>query len=462
MGKLFNKFFIAFIFLGFFSFIAYYQDILNFSVNLGSLEGQQATSRQPQPKQIQIKARQNSAEYEYSDYENVATVEATRFVSETVKYGDHISKVLRRIKLSEADIKAVANSPDVLAKLSTIFNADAVTAYIGDNNLLVGFDYSRKLDRIEYEFSRRGNSFIMTNENQPQIDWDRKYYYGVVTDSLYSTVKDLGLPPSIVIKLIEIYRWDVDFTQLGENDWFNILLEEKYLDTEHIGYGEIVYAKLSIGGKKLPAIRFENNLGKAEYYFPSGQSLRKEFLRYPLKMDEKDIKVSSKFGPRIHPIKNRSALHEGVDYAVPRGTMVLASGDGKILKIKKNSPTAGNYIVIKHKRGYVTRYLHLSGFASDIREGTVVKQGQLIGYVGQTGGVTGPHLHYEYRDLKKRSDSKVKGRAIDPTTVDFEHNHTIRYDKKARFHGVVGLLTKELHIDTRVINMASERFSRIK
>jgi len=185
----------------------------------------------------------------------------------------------------------------------------------------------------------------------------------------------------------------IDFmldTRVGDS--FNVLYDERHLDGEFIGNGSIQVAQFINQGESYTAIRYVNLNGDVDYYNPRGESMRKAFIRNPVDF----TRISSNFTlSRRHPILNTIRAHKGTDYAAPTGTPVVASGDGRVTWASRNG-SFGNLVVIQHGERFETKYAHLSSYARGVRVGSRVKQGDIIGYVGATGGATGPHLHYEF------------------------------------------------------------------
>ena len=214
---------------------------------------------------------------------------------------------------------------------------------------------------------------------------------GVIEDSLFLSGQRAQLPDRIIMELANIFGWDIDFIfDIREGDSFALIYEEKYLDGELLGSGNILAAKFVNRGKVYRAVRFEDQHGDAAYYSAEGISMRKAFLRAPLDV----FRISSGFNlKRKHPIHKMIKAHRGVDYAAPTGTPVFAAGDGKVIESGFSSAN-GNYVFIKHGQTYITKYLHLH--KRSVKTGDSVKQRQVIGSVGATGYATGPHLHYEF------------------------------------------------------------------
>ena len=216
---------------------------------------------------------------------------------------------------------------------------------------------------------------------------------GIIDNSLFVAAQQAKLPENIAMELAGIFGWDIDFAlDIRHGDQFALLYEELYLDGERIGTGNILAAEFSNNGKVYQAVRYTDQQGRTDYYSPDGHSMRKTFLRSPVSFS----RISSRFSMgRKHPILNRIRAHKGVDYAAARGTPIKATGNGKIvLRGKKGG--YGKTVVIKHGSNYSTLYAHLNSYTRDLRTGSRVQQGKIIGYVGSTGLATGPHLHYEF------------------------------------------------------------------
>jgi murein DD-endopeptidase MepM/ murein hydrolase activator NlpD len=226
----------------------------------------------------------------------------------------------------------------------------------------------------------------------------------------------------LAMQLSDIFAWDIDFTtDLRDGDTFKIVVEALYLDGEFKKYGDILAAEFVNNGETYRAYRFEHN-GKAGYYDEEGKSLRKAFLKAPLSFR----RISSGFSlGRFHPILKIYRPHHGLDYAAPAGTPVSAMGDGTVIFAGKKGQY-GNLVIIRHPNGYKTYYGHLSKFGKDIKKGTKVEQGQIIGYVGSTGLATGPHLHYELR---------IRNRPVNPVTVKSLKGTSIPEKLMAEFRG---------------------------
>jgi len=213
---------------------------------------------------------------------------------------------------------------------------------------------------------------------------------GSISSSLFLAGKQAGLNDGMVMKLANLFGWDIDFVlDIREGDSFLLIYEKIYRDGSFLRDGEIIGATFVNQGEKFQAIRFDID-GQAQYFAPDGHNMRKAFLRAPLNFSY----ISSSFNPRrYHPILKRVKAHNGIDYKAPRGTPVYTAGDGKVLRSAYNKYN-GHHVFVQHANSIVTKYLHFT--KRTVKKGQRVKQGQVIGYVGSTGMSQAPHLHYEF------------------------------------------------------------------
>lgn len=217
---------------------------------------------------------------------------------------------------------------------------------------------------------------------------------GVIKSSLFAATDGANVPDSVAIQIAEIFAYDIDFHRdLRKEDRFKVVYESHYSIGEPTGTGRVLAVEFVNKGKPYQAVYFEANDKERGYYTPEGKNLRREFLRSPLKFS----RISSGFSrSRYHPVLKKWRAHKGVDYAAPRGTPVRATANGTVA-VSTRQRGYGKLIILKHRGRYSTAYAHLSAFAKGLRKGKRVNQGDIIGYVGSTGMVTGPHLHYEFR-----------------------------------------------------------------
>lgn len=217
---------------------------------------------------------------------------------------------------------------------------------------------------------------------------------GTIDASLFLAGQRAGLSNKIIMQLVEIFGWDVDFAlDIRKGDRFAVVYEELYKDGAKLRDGNILAAVFTNQGKSTRIVRYEYPDGRGAYFTPEGVSIRRAFLRSPVNY----TRITSRFSfKRKHPKLHKFRAHRGVDYAAARGTPIKASGDGKVDFIGRKGGY-GKTIVLRHGATYTTLYAHMSRFARGMRRGKRVSQGQTIGYIGSTGLATGPHLHYEFR-----------------------------------------------------------------
>lgn len=249
-------------------------------------------------------------------------------------------------------------------------------------------------------------------------------FKGVVTSSLWESALEAQMNPTLISELAEIFAWQVDFArEVQEGDRWRLSVEEELINGEHIGWGEILSAEYVNRGETHTAILFRQGDKDMGYFTPEGESLRRMFLKSPIQYG----RISSRFQKkRFHPVLKISRPHLGVDYAAPTGTPIRAVGDGVVAAIGYNGG-AGNMINIRHNSTYSTAYKHLSRYASGLKKGSRVQQGQTIGYVGSTGLSSGAHLHFEFY---------VNGRFVDPMGQKFPTADPISRSRLAEFYEV--------------------------
>lgn len=247
-----------------------------------------------------------------------------------------------------------------------------------------------------------------------QIITGQKTASGVISISLWHTIKEKNLNPALVNDLSEIFAWSIDFFGLQKGDSFKIIYEEQYVDSTSIGISKIYAAWFNHMGEDFYAIPFVQN-DRESFYDIEGNSLKKAFLKAPLRFS----RISSGFSnSRLHPILKIRRPHHGVDYAAPIGTPVHAIGDGKIIKTGYYGG-AGRMVKIRHNSVYTTAYLHLSRYGRGIKSGKYVKQGDIIGYVGSSGLSTGPHLDFRfYKQGHPINPLKVKAPPVEPVSKE--------------------------------------------
>lgn len=244
---------------------------------------------------------------------------------------------------------------------------------------------------------------------------------GRIERALFEAAEEAGLPDQLTTKLAEIFGWDIDFAlDTGPGDAFTVIYQQRYWLGRKLADGPILAAEFVNRGRTYRAIAYRGENGRLEYYSPTGRNLKRAFLRTPVKFS----RVSSPFSAsRYHPILKLRRAHNGVDYAAAPGTPVRATAAGRVALLGWNGGY-GKTIVLDHGEAQSTLYAHLSDFRRELKAGDRVTQGEIIGYVGQTGLANGPHLHYEFR---------VNGHYKDPLTYDFASGEPLRPDEREAF-----------------------------
>lgn len=254
----------------------------------------------------------------------------------------------------------------------------------------------------------------------------KRYADVTINTSLWVDMREAGVSPELIISLSDIYAWTVDFFGLQKGDRFRVLYDERLCDGEVVAVDTVRYAIFTRNKQDLPSIMFNQGDGGNIYWNEKGESMRKAFLKAPLKFS----RISSGFSyARRHPVTRKVQPHTGVDYAAPKGTPVMTIGDGTITSMKYEG-AGGNTIRIRHNSVYSTAYLHLSGYAKGLKVGQRVRQGQVIGYVGSTGRSTGPHLDFRvWKNGSAINPLKMQSPPAEPIKKQHMEAFTAVYDK---------------------------------
>ena len=311
--------------------------------------------------------------------------------------------------------------------------ADALNYVLSGLRLPVSYDRDVLVDRNE------DGGFVAREVILPLED-EVVRVEGTIDSSLFVNARDAGVPISVLIELVRIFSFDVDFQRdIWRDDKFEVMFErQRNDDGVVVNNGEILYAKLALRGTELPLYRFENSEGNIDYFNEKGEGVRKALMKTPID----GARLSSRFGKRKHPILGYTRQHSGVDFAAPKGTPIYAAGDGSVVQAGTNGG-CGKYIKIRHNGTYSTAYAHLNGFARGVRQGKRVRQGQVIGYVGSTGRSTGPHLHYEIHR---------EGRKINPLGLKLPSGEKLKGDRLASF------LQHRKNLDVQYSELAGPQF----
>ena len=309
-----------------------------------------------------------------------------------VKKGDTLSAIFKRHSLSSSTLYKIVNSGKEAKKLTRIKPGQTFTIALDKDNQVNALEFA--ISKVETLIVKRNDDKFTAHIETRDVDIVQQFTTATINNSLFSAGQKAGLNSAMIMKLAHIFGWDIDFAlDIRKGDSFAVLYEEKYINGEKIGYGNILSAEFVNNGKLFRAIRYTDASGHTDYYSEDGLSMRKAFLRTPVEFS----RISSRFSSgRKHPVLNRIRAHKGVDYAASRGTPIKAVGDGKVI-FKGRKGGYGKVLILQHGSKYTTLYAHLNSYNKKLRNGSRVKQGQTIAYVGSTGLATGPHLHYEFR-----------------------------------------------------------------
>jgi murein DD-endopeptidase MepM/ murein hydrolase activator NlpD len=330
----------------------------------------------------------------------------------TIQNGDSLARIFTKFNLSESTLYDITHANKFGVEFARITPGKMLEFKNDKSGNLEQLIYPR--NETETLVATRSNQGFSVELMRKEIMTGISSAQAVIDSSLYIDGKEAGLSDKLIMKLADIFAWDIDFAlNLRSGDQFTVLYETVYLDGKEITTGNIIVAEFINKGNKFTAVRFEDKKGNSNYYTPDGKSMRKAFLRTPVDF----ARISSHFNlKRKHPVLNRIRAHKGVDYAAKTGTAVKTTGKGKIT-YRGHKGGYGRVVIVQHGQRYSTLYAHLSKYKYGLKVGSSIEQGQIIGYVGMSGLATGPHLHYEFR---------VNGAHRNPLTIKLPHDQPIK------------------------------------
>jgi murein DD-endopeptidase MepM/ murein hydrolase activator NlpD len=338
-----------------------------------------------------------------------------------VNRDQNLGQILQKYTLPERALSQLLLYADRVFDLRKIRHGNNYTAFISQDTLnkLQYFVYEHSpVEYVIFDFT----DSVEVSLRQKEVITKQKKVDGEIITSLWDAITKNNINPLVALQLSEMYAWTVDFFGLQPGDHFTVVYDELYVDSVSIGLGKIYAASFNHVGKELLAIPFIQDSVET-YYDAEGNSLRRAFLKAPLRFN----RISSRFsGSRLHPILKIRRPHYGVDYAAPSGTPVYAIGDGRIIMASYQSG-AGRVVKVRHNGVYTSTYMHLSGFGKGITTGKYIRQGELLGYVGTTGLSTGPHLDFRV---------SRNGSPIDPLRMESPPVDPVRPDKLVAFESV--------------------------
>ena len=321
-----------------------------------------------------------------------------------IKSGETFDKILNQYLVDKKEIKDIKESLFKKVNINKLNTNQKIQIIVDQTNNKIK-EFTFQISNTERIYLSRDNKDAKFNQKILTIKLDKKIIFkeNTILQSLYKAATDQKIPPNTIIEFARIYGFQVDFQRdIRKEDKFQIMYEV-FIDKNKkvIETGEIIFANLKLSGQNNSLYFFdkEDVLG---HYDKNGKSVQKALMKTPIN----GARLSSSFGLRKHPIDGFTKMHRGTDFAAPKGTPIMASGNGIIKKVGWCGG-GGNCIKIRHNSTYETVYAHMSKFARGMKTGVRVKQGQTIGFVGSTGKSTGPHLHYEVIVNGKKVNSQT-------------------------------------------------------
>ena len=340
----------------------------------------------------------------------------------TISSGENLSGIFASLGFRAGDLANILIADQRQRPiLETVSPGDELIFRVDSDGVLQQLDYYYNSTRF-VRYQRRADSNRFDSEHHSaQLESTLSYLQGSINSSFYVDALASGLNAAQIMDMAQIFAYDIDFAyQLRPGDSFGMLYEQHYKEGAPLDHGPILLAEFNVGGKQLTAIRFVDKDGVAGYFTPEGKAMKTRFLRVPLEF----TRISSGFSrARKHPILNVTRKHTGVDYVAPYRSEIFSVGQGTVEFIGRKGDY-GNTLIIDHGDGYSTLYAHLYGFARGLKRGSRVQQQQVIGYLGNTGLSTGPHLHYEFR---------INGKHLDPQRVKLPRAHKLNKQELPEF-----------------------------
>ncbi|MBI3178055.1 MAG: M23 family metallopeptidase [Deltaproteobacteria bacterium] len=333
-----------------------------------------------------------------------------------LRSGQTVAAALSEVGAADDEVNEALSSMRSLIQFRRLKPGDVLKARFDADDKLVSLDVHANLrERIRADQGEQGWA---ARPLEVRIDSQQAHVSGEIKSSLWETLVGQGERPSLVLALVDVFAWDIDFySEIYPGDTFRVLVEKEYIDSKLYDYGAILAAEFVTAGIVHRAFRFEGSEGRVGYYDEEGRSLRKMLLKSPLQYGN----VTSSFGKRLHPVLGYTRAHNGIDYGVPTGTPVWSVGDGRVMRAGWFG-AYGRLVEVRHANGWMSQYAHLSKLS--VKPGEWVTQKQVIGQVGSSGLATGPHLHYGLL----RS-----GGFVNPATQSFERGKSLAGTELGRF-----------------------------
>lgn len=329
-----------------------------------------------------------------------------------VASGDTVSSILEREGVPGTEIRSSIEALQVVFNPRHLKSGQEIVIAYDTQKTFSGFTVRLDVDE-EIEVTRNDAGRFEARAVSRELATRLVRVDGRIESTLYGSALKAGLPIQVLYDMIYAYSFDIDFQRdIRQGDRYSVVYEQFLDDRQNVvRNGEIQYAELEVLGIERKLYRYSDILGESDFYDETGKTVRKQLLKTPVDVP----RLTSGYGMRKHPIYGYDKVHRGLDFGAPEGTPIRAAGDGIITAMTYND-TYGNHILIGHPNEYSTLYAHMSAYGRGLKRGIRVKQGQIIGYVGATGLVTGPHLHYEVR---------VRGVQVNPSSLKFPPGKTL-------------------------------------
>nr|WP_127846036.1 peptidoglycan DD-metalloendopeptidase family protein [Psychroflexus aestuariivivens] len=401
--------------------------LIAFSGILFHLSCAEDITEESKPEKVNIKSEPKVSPKAYG-----FNLDEFEVVRDTVKRGDTFGVIMDKYGVGPGKVYQIVNKiPDSIMNFKRINQGKPYTILKSKDSTSALQHFIYENSRINYSVLSLTDSIFAKKANKP-VTIKQKSTSGVISSSLSAAIDEAGLDYLLTNRFADIYQWSVDFFKLQKGDQFKLIYKEKYIDdTIYAGLESIDAAVLKHKGREFYAFDFEIDTltGRTDYFDENAKTLRSFFLKAPLKFS----RISSRYTRRrFHPVQKRWKAHKGTDYAAGTGTPIWSTADGVVIK---SSYTSGNgkYVKIRHTNKYTTQYLHMSRRA--VKVGEYVKQGEIIGYVGQTGLATGPHVCYRFW---------VNGRQVDPYKQDLPDAEPMKEELKPKYFEFIKPLKTQL------------------
>lgn len=364
---------------------------------------------------------------------SVAASSDLPFVHEDrVRRGDTLETIFQRLGVNDAEAsRFMRKSDEGRQALRQLRAGKPVTATVAPDGSLIDLTLPQTRGEDVFALERDGAAFKAKSDQKP-LTSIVEMRSGTIRHSLFGATEAAGLPDAVATRLADLFGTEIDFrTDLRKDDRFSVVYETLVQeDGRQSGIGRVLAAEFVNQGRRHSVVLYQDKDGREDYYSEDGRSLKQAFLRFPLEF----TRVTSGFSQRFHPILKKWRQHKGVDFGAPSGSAIKATSNGTVDFVG----TKGGYgkvVILRHRDKITTLYGHMSGFASGLRKGAAVSQGDIIGYVGQTGWATGPHLHYEFR---------ISDTAKDPMSIALPTANPLSKSELAAFNAATKMYRKRI------------------